>query len=130
MNLNEAIGHARKVAKEKYTEGMLCHANPNDDKLDSCIECAKEHEQLADWLEQLKQYHSIGTVEKCKEAINRQQAKKPNIWGDGYDDNGNLIYDMYDCPECGDSYEIDYYRYDYCPNCGQKLDWSDYDAKL
>ena len=76
------------------------------------------------------EYAKIGTVEECKEAVNRQQAKKPNIWGDGYDDNGNLIYDMYDCPDCGDSYEIDYYRYDYCPNCGQKLDWSDYDAKL
>lgn len=58
-NLNEAIEHARKVAKEKYAEGMLCHANPSDDKLDSCIECAKEHEQLADWLKELKQRNLV-----------------------------------------------------------------------
>lgn len=54
MTIDEAIAHAREVAKEKYAEGMLCHANPNDGELDGCIECAKEHEQLAEWLEELK----------------------------------------------------------------------------
>lgn len=32
------------------------------------------------------------------EAIEKQIPKKPNIYGDGYDNNGNIIYDMYDCP--------------------------------
>ncbi len=54
MSIDEAIAHAREVAKQKYAEGMLCHANPNDDKLDGCIKCAEEHEQLAEWLEELK----------------------------------------------------------------------------
>ena len=56
MTIDEAIAHARKVANEKYTEGMLCHANPNDEELDGCIECAREHEQIAEWLEELKAY--------------------------------------------------------------------------
>ena len=34
------------------------------------------------------------------EAIEKQIPQKPNIYGDGYDDDGNLIYDMYDCPNC------------------------------
>ncbi len=55
MKIDEAIAHAREIAKQKYAEGMLCHANPNDEKLDRCIECAKEHDQLADWLEELKE---------------------------------------------------------------------------
>ena len=37
MKLEEAIKHAK------------------DEKLDRCIECMKEHEQLADWLEELKE---------------------------------------------------------------------------
>lgn len=55
----------------------------------------------------------------------RQTPKKPNLWGDRYDSDGNIIYDMWDCPRCGKSYEIDCDRYDYCPNCGQAIDWSD-----
>ena len=59
------------------------------------------------------------------EAIEKQIPKKPNIYGDGYDDDDNLIYDMYDCPNCDSSYEIDYETYDYCPKCGQAIDLSD-----
>ena len=55
MTINEAIAHARETASEKYAEGMLCHANPNDEKLDDCIKCAEDHERLAEWLEELKE---------------------------------------------------------------------------
>ena len=54
-------------------------------------------------------------------ALEKQIVKSPNIWGDGYSD-GELVYDMYDCPNCGKTYEVED-TYDYCPNCGQKLDW-------
>lgn len=55
MNLEEAIKHANDVAKKKYAEAMLCHANPDDDELDGFIDCALNHEQLAKWLEELKE---------------------------------------------------------------------------
>ena len=29
------------------------------------------------------------------------------------------------CHNCGDKYDIDYEIHQYCPMCGQKLDWSD-----
>ena len=61
--IDEAIKHAREVAEKKYTEGMLCHANPNDDLLEGCIQCAEEHEQLAEWLEDYKR------VKKWKDEI-------------------------------------------------------------
>ena len=31
----------------------------------------------------------------------------------------------YKCPCCGSRYEIDYDEYDFCPNCGQAIDWSE-----
>lgn len=57
------------------------------------------------------------------EKYDKTKAMKPDLWGDGYAD-GHLVYDMYDCPNCGKQYELDYEQYDYCPNCGQKLDWT------
>lgn len=63
--LDAAIEHEKKVAKDKYAEGMLCHANPNDKKLDGCIECAREHEQLAELLEELKVYRET----ECNKSV-------------------------------------------------------------
>ena len=57
------------------------------------------------------------------EALEKQIAKKPNLWGDGYAD-GELVYDMYTCPNCEVNDEIENAS-DYCQNCGQKLDWSE-----
>ena len=45
MTLDEAIKHCEKRAKENRTEG--------------CIECAKDHEQLAEWLKELKEYREF-----------------------------------------------------------------------
>ena len=66
MSLEDAITHANEVAEEKYTQGFLCHANPDDGKLDECVKCGREHEQLAKWLSELKQYQEIGTVKEFK----------------------------------------------------------------
>ena len=75
-------------------------------------------------LEEVQSYRQIGTVEEFREAVEKQTAKKPDYEGDGYSD-GQLVYDTWICPCCGQHYEVDCDRYDYCPNCGQKLDWSD-----
>lgn len=54
--------------------------------------------------------------------IFKQIAQEPYLEGDGYAD-GEMVYDMWRCPSCNKLYEIDD-RYDYCPNCGQKLLWN------
>lgn len=69
MSIDEAIAREKEVAKEIYVEAMLCHANPDDGKLDDCIERGKYHEQLAEWLEELKAYIEIGTVEECRNSV-------------------------------------------------------------
>ena len=58
------------------------------------------------------------------QALEKQIPKKATLEGDGYSD-GHLVYDTWICPLCEKRYEVDYDDYDYCPNCGQKIDWSD-----
>jgi len=59
LSLDEAIIHAREVAEKKYLEGFLCYANSGNKKNDEYIKCAEEHEQLAEWLEELKKYREV-----------------------------------------------------------------------
>ena len=43
--------------------------------------------------------------------------------GDGYA-NGELVYDVWKCSECGCVFEDEYEKptYNYCPNCGARMD--------
>lgn len=63
--------------------------------------------------------------EMAIEALERQIPKKPNIEGDGYDPEGNFVYDTWICPNCEIKYELECQEYDHCPNCGQAIDWSE-----
>ena len=71
LSIDEAISHAREVASRKF-----------DDRV-HCIRCAEEHEQLAEWLEELKMYResSYGelysmvynkAIDDCKELTFRE----------------------------------------------------------
>lgn len=75
-------------------------------------------------LEEVQEYRKIGTVEECREAVEKTKAKKPDYEGDGYAD-GHMVYDTWICPNCGEKYEVDYDDYNHCPKCGQKIDRSD-----
>lgn len=61
MTLDEAILHAREVAQDKIREATYNFPSLRD-YYDECEQCAKEHEQLAEWLEELKAYRAIGNV--------------------------------------------------------------------
>ena len=76
MTLDEAIEHENELAKEIYIEAMLCHANPDDEKLDGCIERGKYHEQLAEWLEELKSYRvSVFSGDMTQKMLKEQYNK-------------------------------------------------------
>lgn len=78
------------------------------------------------WLEELKPYEDTGlTPEQIQELKQRDKAKVPDYEGDGYDDDGNIIYDIWICPNCGEKYEVDYDDYKFCPKCGQRIKWED-----
>ena len=55
MSIDEAIAHAREVASEQKRRSGICVQNNSEcDKFSACLKCAEEHEQLAEWLEELK----------------------------------------------------------------------------
>lgn len=164
MTIDEAIAHAKEVAKGKMTEYESHYDKDAHYYPRQCKRCAEEHGQLAEWLEELEQYraigtvdrfrqlaeqfrqnitdetscperscnkcdkyrkenekyHKIGTVEECRIAMEKQTAKIADLSGDGYAD-GHMVYDTYECPNCGEHYELDYDEYEYCPNCGQHM---------
>lgn len=86
-------------------------------------EVKKMSEVAVKAMEELQEYREIGTVEECREAIEKTKEKKPDYEGDGYAD-GHMVYDIWICPCCGERYEIDYEEYEHCPKCGQAIDWS------
>ena len=69
-------------------------------------------------LEEIQQYRAIGTVEECREAIEKQKSKKPTEqYRLGTSGRGGK------CPSCKDHIDRSVCAM-YC-DCGQKLDWSD-----
>ena len=55
MTIDEAIAHAREVAESWKLNQEDCDFNTDcNNCAEFCEECAKEHEQLAEWLEELK----------------------------------------------------------------------------
>ena len=114
MILDEAIAHAREVAEEQRKACDLAWVWDNPDNI---TKCAEEHEQLAEWLEELKQYRAIGTPEECRAAVEKQKAKKP------------IHNDKCTCPSCGTHNEVFKKRRNtvahdivYCWHCGQAVE--------
>lgn len=67
----------------------------------------------------------INKLKKHYESLEEKEIPtQPILWGDGYAD-GVMVYDMYDCPNCGETYERDDGEFSRCTRCGQKLDWSE-----
>lgn len=48
------------------------------------------------------------------------------IEGDGYDPEGNIVWDTFECTNCGEEHYADGEpTWDYCPQCGAKMDGKD-----
>lgn len=66
-------------------------------------------------IEACAEYEGIGTVEECREAMEKQRRKTvKNPYGTSY------IWKAGYCPVCGYGVTA---RWDYCQCCGQKLNW-------
>lgn len=86
-------------------------------------ECRATRDELIE----LQEYRKLGTVKECWEAREKQIAKTPDYEGDGYAD-GELVYDTWICPNCGEYYEVGYDNQDYCPKCGQHIQHEDWES--
>lgn len=97
---------------------------------DKCAECKMER-FVCDILNQYNKVNDFANSQCAKlmcemhELKERDTAKKPIYEGDGYAPDGTFVWDEWLCPNCGTRYEVDYDEYDHCPNCGQKIDWSE-----
>ena len=98
MSIDEAIAKYKEITNTDAN----CPAHCNI----SCDKCVQESKQLAEWLEELKQYRAIGTIEECRVAVEKMKPKKTAI----------EAIKVHICPVCGFSG-----IYDYCGNCGQRV---------
>ena len=80
-------------------------------------------------LKEIQQYREIGTVEECREAVEKQKPKapkdsikiKPVIDENGaYVDADVTVYLL--CPNCGEMIGIDESCDKFCRECGQAID--------
>lgn len=87
MDLDEAIKHCEEKAEELRAEAeevrelgehISNHKQPYNIPVKNCLECAKEHEQLAEWLKELKR---IKEAYKTGEVMNLV-AECMSIWGE------------------------------------------------
>ena len=78
-------------------------------------------------LKEIQQYRQIGTVEECRQAMEKQKPKKPEFL--------HMLNDTkYTARcKCGHRFTADIdYRYNpkFCSKCGIEFDWSEGDEKL
>lgn len=81
MTIDEAITHAREVAEKNRKDYEWYSKNPkvwNDGgkKQRECLSCAEEHEQLAEWLEELKSYRVSVFSGDMTQAMIREERNK------------------------------------------------------
>ena len=95
MTLDEAILHAREVA-ERNRRAMSFEPEDNidDDIKVNCLNCATQHEQLAEWLEELKfmrQWKSDIMDEFCKYDVSSFEELVTNARNKAIDDFVKII---------------------------------------
>nr|DAI27712.1 MAG TPA: TFIIB zinc-binding [Caudoviricetes sp.] len=127
MTENEAIKVlvTQKQCIDKSSSGQ-CKINCGDCKKNIPIAYQeKSYEVAITALKEIQQYWEIGTVEECREAVEKQKPKKPRL---NYKPKffGKATYT---CPRCGncrlEEFANERQRNNYCWDCGQKLDWNE-----
>ena len=100
-------------------EEMAACNYKNNDCNDSCMYGRCRWQEKANML--LKEYEDTGhTPKQIRKLVDRDTAKEPQYEGDGYSE-GEMVYDIWICPNCGTKYEVDYDDYKFCPECGQRI---------
>ena len=60
LTIDEAIQHCKEVGRDNREDAKYAIENElHDAVIKTCTKCAEEHEQLAEWLEELKEYKKL-----------------------------------------------------------------------
>ena len=107
-----AIGTVQELEQiSRDFKRQIEHSEKLSEVLDSTKNLLKKRENI------LNKYYEIGTVEECREAKERQAPKKPirvDVGHNGSSTDG--------CPVCKREF---YEKFNFCPDCGTYLDWSE-----
>lgn len=103
---NGKVDYAEMVCAPAFAHGYeYVYPEPEDYAIEEAIKALKE----------IQKYREIGTVEECREAVEKQKAKKPEVI--------DQDFDYYKCPVCGEyiwaTDNINDHKY--CLNCGQAV---------
>ena len=140
MTLDEEIAHAREVAEKNRNFDVIPEKVMATSTFKyNCLKCAEEHEQLAEWLEELKKYREIGLAQYMIKGIikSEMQAHEDAVH------NAELLdeYEEIGTPdECRAAVEKqnakkpkqDEDKFYGCPVCGNVIlhKWEKYPTKL
>ena len=100
-----------------YKLGRGCKPHYSDEEIEKAFDTAISA------LQEIRRYREIGTVEECREAVEKQKVKYIKI----------EAYCPAHCPTCrfelSESLGDGYYKYfenlSRCPKCGQKICWDE-----
>ena len=116
---NKKVDYAEMVCAPAFAYGyQYVYPEPEDYVIEEAISALKE----------IQQYREIGTVEECREAVEKQKPKapkdslkiKPVINENGaYVDADVTVYLL--CPNCGEMVGIDENVDKVCNECGQAI---------
>ena len=120
---NKKVDYAEMVCAPAFAYGyQYVYPEPEDYAIEEAITALKE----------IQQYREIGTVEDCREAVEKQIPKKPVCKPKPYNESVGFNEEWF-CPSCG--VYIGYFyegmdepeQMEYCNECGQHIarDWSD-----
>ena len=113
MTESEAIRDLEYLIEEYSAYPPETGVNETIGSLQYCITALRE----------IQQYREIGTVEECREAVEKQKPKKPRL---NYKPKffGRATYT---CPRCGncclEEFANERQNNRYCWDCGQKIDF-------
>ena len=108
---NPKQDYANLVCAPAFCTGYrYVYPEPEDYAIEEAIKALKE----------IQQYREIGTVEECREAVEKQKAKKIVYESESVFSNGFSHYRMGKCPMC-DRYYNSSDEVNYCSKCGQAL---------
>ena len=106
-----------------YKLGRGCKPHYSDEEIEKAFDTAISA------LQEIRRYREIGTVEECREAVEKQKPQKPKdslkidpvIDENGaYVDADVTVYLL--CPNCGEMIGIDESCDKFCRECGQAID--------
>ena len=125
MTENEAIKHLQSYAE--VVGNMIKYCKDFEPKADitGYLEKKTVFEMAVSALKEVQKYSEIGTVEECREAVEKQKAKKPILIN--YKEyankiaNAEFLEDAYFCPNCKTVMRSGIY----CKRCGQAIQWNE-----